>query len=561
MGGSSRSKKLRIQDSFGKDVCTIPISDGTTGYELKCRIESGNHQYAAVKQRLISPFGIEIQDGDDVSHFNSGDVILLEVRENVQCGKISQVAALEQKRSLLSRFLIFIFHTIIYNTLHVILTKSFHFIIKPLKSLFVFSWNTIIIPLYNFIRPPFNKLVDLVLYPVAKSISSIFTKMESLWNSGVDIFTNVCQWISKRLPKLPSPQPLFDVITSCIKTPFNLLKRELSGIGSLFEALIFNQDSSIAQFFLFLRHILFTFFQVDKKIVLYLSHNQTFVHCVKQLGIILQKILKFVFVTVLFKSLKFLVLDIIKPVVVFLKIPHLFVLFWRTLVYYCRSPYVRAGNVSMVINPNLGRGYNNKMDPPNYYVMNDSTVYSIVLHNKNPRRVKATIELDGKLMGVFKLEARSKYVIERPAFEDKQFQFVATTKSLTIESQSGKDINTGLIKVTLDAQAYSIQRRRRRHQIRAHSSARSGSSDNSKGEEKLGLRKRVTHKAKSFSFGSSSCDDWDGPEEEEMGGEDVGVLMGETKLVGSSGQRVDEVDDFEVERIGELCCRLVARKD
>lgn len=92
---------------------------------------------------------------------------------------------------------------------------------------------------------------------------------------------------------------------------------------------------------------------------------------------------------------------------------------------------------------------NGKMEDSGYVEMKHGETYVIVLKNDNNVRCDATVEIDGKDVGTFRIDAKSNIRLERPANESKLFTFYQLGTSEATKSGLGKvDKNDmGLIRV------------------------------------------------------------------------------------------------------------------
>lgn len=84
-----------------------------------------------------------------------------------------------------------------------------------------------------------------------------------------------------------------------------------------------------------------------------------------------------------------------------------------------------------------------------YVELEHKTQYTLVLTNARPTRCDAEVEIDGKRVGVWRLQQQSSISLERPAHDSGRFTFY---KVDTIEGKKAGldafDSHTGLIKVT-----------------------------------------------------------------------------------------------------------------
>lgn len=87
-------------------------------------------------------------------------------------------------------------------------------------------------------------------------------------------------------------------------------------------------------------------------------------------------------------------------------------------------------------------------DSDGYVKMSHGQVYKLTLHNRNDTRCDARVEIDGKEVGTWRLNAYTPITLERPADDTGQFTFY---KLGTAEGQQvglTDDQMLGLIKVT-----------------------------------------------------------------------------------------------------------------
>lgn len=87
--------------------------------------------------------------------------------------------------------------------------------------------------------------------------------------------------------------------------------------------------------------------------------------------------------------------------------------------------------------------------PGGYVELEHNTQYTLVLRNNRDVRCDARVEVDGKPVGVFRINAHSNLRLERPAHDDGKFTFYKTgTKEASDADLDERDPNLGLIKVT-----------------------------------------------------------------------------------------------------------------
>jgi hypothetical protein len=93
-------------------------------------------------------------------------------------------------------------------------------------------------------------------------------------------------------------------------------------------------------------------------------------------------------------------------------------------------------------------GGNEKQD--GYVEMKHGQTYEIVLRNNKDTRCDAEVIIDGKEIGVFRIEPRCSFNLERPANETKKFTFYETNSEEANEAGVSKinNDNLGLIEVT-----------------------------------------------------------------------------------------------------------------
>lgn len=93
---------------------------------------------------------------------------------------------------------------------------------------------------------------------------------------------------------------------------------------------------------------------------------------------------------------------------------------------------------------------NGKGEDSGYVEMKHGETYTIVLKNDHNVRCDATVEVDGKDIGTFRIEAHSNIYIERPSNEQKKFTFYQLGTSEATQSGLNKveKNEMGLIKVT-----------------------------------------------------------------------------------------------------------------
>lgn len=87
--------------------------------------------------------------------------------------------------------------------------------------------------------------------------------------------------------------------------------------------------------------------------------------------------------------------------------------------------------------------------PGGYVSLHHTQTYQIQLRNNNPKRCDARVEVDGKHVGTWRLEAFSTATLEHPADDEGRFTFykVGTSESQAAQLSEGSP-DLGLVKVT-----------------------------------------------------------------------------------------------------------------
>lgn len=227
---------------------------------------------------------------------------------------------------------------------------------------------------------------------------------------------------------------------------------------------------------------------------------------------------------------------------------------------------------------------NGKSENSGYVEMNHGETYKIVLKNDHDVRCDASVEIDGKDMGSFRIEAKSNLYLERPSNEQKKFTFYQLGTSEADQSGLNKieKNEMGLIKVTFKPekpekpqQVYSpvlepISYQKTTYRGRDATPLTIELSDNtyySRGE----TTKSLTSTPRFDSFSTTSR-----PSSEAMGMRTLCMhdceavcesnnlaLAGGTGLSGSSSQRFIVVPDldYDDDRITEINIRLIPVKE
>ncbi len=103
----------------------------------------------------------------------------------------------------------------------------------------------------------------------------------------------------------------------------------------------------------------------------------------------------------------------------------------------------------MLLNGFSVRIANGVEESSGYVSMRHGQVYQIQLRNNNSRRCDAQIEVDGKVVGVWRLNAYQSSQLEHPAHDEGKFTFYKLgTQEAQSAQLSASDPNLGLIKVT-----------------------------------------------------------------------------------------------------------------
>lgn len=103
----------------------------------------------------------------------------------------------------------------------------------------------------------------------------------------------------------------------------------------------------------------------------------------------------------------------------------------------------------MILNNFSARVVNGQEDGSGYVALSHCQQYKIALHNYHNLRADARVEIDGKLVGTWRLPARSGFEIERPVHDEGVFTFyVVGTNEAVAAGLNGEDPNLGLVRVT-----------------------------------------------------------------------------------------------------------------
>lgn len=72
-----------------------------------------------------------------------------------------------------------------------------------------------------------------------------------------------------------------------------------------------------------------------------------------------------------------------------------------------------------------------------YVELKHNTVYQVVLQNLRPVRCDASVEIDGKAIGVWRVKSQDSITLERPIHDRGQFTFyqVGTVEATVISSR------------------------------------------------------------------------------------------------------------------------------
>jgi len=221
---------------------------------------------------------------------------------------------------------------------------------------------------------------------------------------------------------------------------------------------------------------------------------------------------------------------------------------------------IKYGSYTLDIKPNKKMWHDYSMNEY-MYLMNDGVEYSILvsnMHLHNP--CKMVLKIDGKVMGTYKVDVKSKYQIERPVEEKKKFTFVYIQDKL----KGGGATEKGVVEASFYPQMiqYPSQSRVRGARFKA-GEVNLQSVPESDG---TGLRRRA--RASSSEMSSSSSDyshdhkhkkSHKSDYYEEKDESSDSLLMGETLLQGTSNQVLNEIDDFDVDpsRVIIIRARLV----
>jgi hypothetical protein len=90
----------------------------------------------------------------------------------------------------------------------------------------------------------------------------------------------------------------------------------------------------------------------------------------------------------------------------------------------------------------------------NYYLLRHGSIYKLKLSNQRSSKCDAEVWIDGEKIGIWRIEARSQIIVERPAKINRKFVFL---KEKSMDAQSagiGNSADNGLIKVIFKPEKY-----------------------------------------------------------------------------------------------------------
>ena len=183
--------------------------------------------------------------------------------------------------------------------------------------------------------------------------------------------------------------------------------------------------------------------------------------------------------------------------------------------------------------------------PSAYVELRHGQTYQLQLRNDNNSRCDAQVEIDGKTVGVWRLNSNQSVTLERPANDNGKFTFY---KAGTAEAQSAQldsgDFNLGLIRVTFTPE----------QEVRPVQSVSYSYTTTYGASAGTPVYRGLTYTGDTSTFVSQT---------ESLGSASKSLSAGGTGLSGHSNQNFDSVAQLDYDYSGQtvIHLRLVCKED